>query len=76
MSAITERRDMGLMRFLKLVPGMLVCSSFLITVYVYCVEIFALVYVFVGYVSDGDYVSQLPCVGYYVFVKSMFSTCS
>ena len=31
----------------------------------------ALVYVFVG-LWNGDYVSQLPCVRYYVVVKSSF----
>ena len=46
-SAITERRDMGLYP-----RGALVC-------------------VFVGF-SDRDYVSQLPWVSYYVFVKSSF----
>ena len=45
-SAITERRDMGLYEV-------------------------ALVCVFVGFL-DRDYVSQLPCVRYYVFVKSSF----
>ena len=33
--------------------------------------IWALVCVFVGF-WDRDYVSQLPCVRYYVFVKSSF----
>ena len=46
-SAITERRDMGLY------------------------EVPLSVSVFVGF-WDRDYVSQLPCVRYYVFVKSSF----
>ena len=31
----------------------------------------AFIYVFVGF-WDGDYVSQLPCVWYYVVVKNNF----
>ena len=46
MSAITERRDMGL----------------------YEVPLFVSLLGF----WDRDYVSQLPCVRYYVFVKSSF----
>ena len=78
-----------------IVPGMFVCSSFLISV---CMFIMskpllissatvivrawgaiwlnpfvwgALVCVFLGF-WDRDYVSQLPSVRYYVFVKSSF----
>ena len=36
-----------------------------------CMRCPALVSVFVGF-WDRDYVSQLPCVRYYVFVKSSF----
>ena len=86
-----------------IVPGMFVCSSFLISVYMFMVSkallissatvivraggaiwlnpfatvlfsVCSAVCIFVGF-WDRDYVSQLPCVRYYVFVKSFREEC-
>ena len=69
---------------LMIVHGMFVCSSFLISVCMFIMSK-ALLISDIGiwacmrcpclclcWVWDRDYVSQLPCVRYYVFVKSSF----
>ena len=60
-----------------IVPGMFICSSFLISVCMFIVSK-ALLISSVTVIVRGrgfwycDYVSQLPCVRYYVFAKSSF----
>ena len=51
---------------LMIIPGMLVCSNFLISV---CMFIVSKAFIIS---SATVIVSQLPCVRYYVFVKSSF----
>ena len=48
---------------LKLVPGMLVCSSFLITVYVYCVDIFAHIECYSDCSHRGSHLVEPLCYG-------------
>ena len=72
-----------------IVPGMFLCSSFLISVCMFIVSKALLISSATVIVRAGgaiwlnpfatvlfsvcsDYVSQLPCVWYYVFVKSSF----